>query len=305
MPKWTANNIPPLDGLLAVVTGTGCLGFETALALAKSGSEVILAGRDERKGKAAAQVIQRTAESNSTRFESLDLADLASIRQFAASFSQRHKHLDLLVNNAGVMVPPRRLETRDGFELQFGINHLGHFALSAALIPLLRASTRPRVVSVSSIAARRGDIEFHNLQSEIVYKPMLAYSQSKLANLLFALELRRRSDAAGWGISSIPVHPGISRRQLLYNAPGRSSLNATLRTLLWFLFQPAHQGALPSLFAATSPDARSGQYYGPDRLGETRGYPALAALPPKSTDPATAARLWQISEQLTGFSFQD
>lgn len=202
------------------------------------------------------------------------------------------------------MTPPQRRTTADGFELQFGTNHLGHFALTAHLLPLLRRGDRPRVVTVSSVAVR-GDarIDFNDLQAETTYRPMPAYAQSKLACLMFALELQRRSDESGWGLASIAAHPGISRTNLLHNAPGRNSPRSLARSLLWFLFQPAAQGALPTLFAATSPDAQGGGYYGPNRLGETRGHPAAAAIPEPALDERAARRLWEVSERLTRLSF--
>ena len=208
--------------------------------------------------------------------------------------------LDLLVNNAGVLRPPQRVETEDGFELQLGTNYLGHFALTARLMPMLRKGVAPRVVTLSSVAARGGAIDFDDLNAKRRYDPMPAYSQSKLACLLFSLELHRRSEAAGWGVASIAAHPGISRTDLLHNAPGRWSGPGIARSLLWFLFQPAAQGALPTLYAATAPGARPGGYYGPNRLSETRGYPAPAKIPSQALDQEAAARLWDVSETLTG-----
>ena len=208
----------------------------------------------------------------------------------------------MLINNAGVMVPPQRQETADGFELQFGTNYLGHFALTAHLMPLLRKGKTPRVVNLSSVAARQGAIDFSDLQSTN-YIPMRAYSQSKLACLMFALELQRRSAASGWGVTSIAAHPGVSRTDLLHNAPGEGSLAGMVRSWLWFLFQPAAQGALPTLYAATAPEAKGGGYYGPHALGETRGHPAPAKLPAAATDIAVAQRLWDESERLAGVSF--
>ena len=201
------------------------------------------------------------------------------------------------------MTPPQRQTTADGFELQFGTNYLGHFALIAQLLPLLRRGTAPRVINLSSIAARQGTINFDDLQAEQHYQPMPTYAQSKLASLLFAFELQRRSAAAGWGISSIAAHPGISRTDLLTNAPGRQSMSGLARRWLWFLFQPAAQGALPTLYAATSAQAAPGAYYGPNMLMETRGYPAPASIPAQARDTAVAARLWDVSEQLTGACF--
>ena len=215
----------------------------------------------------------------------------------------KRRSLDLLINNAAVMTPPKRMETSDGFELQFGTNYLGHFALTAELLPLLTKGSSPRVVTVSSVAARSGAIDFTDLQATHAYKPMAVYAQSKLANLMFAFELQRRSDAAGWGITSIAAHPGISRTDLIPNGAGRLSAAGFARTFLWFLFQPAPQGALPTLFAATSPTARAGGYYGPDRLSEMRGFPAAAKPPQQALDVQVAARLWDVSEQLTGYPF--
>jgi NAD(P)-dependent dehydrogenase (short-subunit alcohol dehydrogenase family) len=234
----------------------------------------------------------------------VDLASLASIAEFGARMRKERDRLDLLINNAAVMNPPDRQTTEDGFELQLGTNYLGHFALTAELMPLLQRGARPRVVTLSSVASRSGRIDFDDLQSESRYEPMKAYGQSKLACLMFALELARRSEAGGWGVRSIAAHPGVSRTDLLLNAPGRLSFAAIMRRALWFVFQPAAQGALPTLFAASSPDARSGSYYGPDKLSETRGHPALSKVPAQATDRESSARLWQLSEQLTGASFQ-
>lgn len=295
--------MPPQDGRSAVVTGTGGLGFETARALALAGAEVILAGRDERKGTEAVARIRAVDPDAKVAFEVLDLARLASVSAFATRLRGQRKSLDLLVNNAGVMQPPRRQVTADGFELQLGVNYLGHFALTAQLLPLLRRGTDPRVVTVSSVASRDGRIAFDDLQSERSYASMAAYAQSKLACLMFAFELQRRSAVERWGVTSIASHPGIARTELLHNAPGKWSLVGMLRSVLWFLFQPAWQGALPSLFAATAPEAEPGGYYGPDRLSETRGHPAAARVPPRAANLADGARLWQRSVELTGEVF--
>lgn len=303
MTRWTASEIPPQAGRSTVVTGTGGLGFEDALALARAGGDVIIAGRNPIKGVEAMRRIREVVPSASVRFEDLDLASLSSVADFAARLSRQRQSLDLLINNAGVMVPPTRQETSNGFELQFGTNYLGHFALTAHLMPLLRRGRDPRVVTLSSIAARDGAIDFDDLNARRRYKPMPVYSQSKLACLIFAIELERRSRAAGWGVASIAAHPGVSRTDLLHNAPGRWSLLGITRSLLAFLFQPAAQGALPTLFAATSPEARGGGYYGPDKLSETRGFPTSAKIPPRAIDEVVAARLWEISEDLTGARF--
>ena len=304
MARWTASDIPSQKGRSAVVTGTGGLGFEDALALAQAGCEVVIAGRNRQKGADAVARIRAQVPSSSVRFEQLDLASLKSVNDFAARLSQQRDTLDLLINNAGVMVPPTRQETTDRFELQLGTNYLGHFALTARLMPLLRKGSAPRVVTLSSVAARQGQIDFNDLQSTKAYNAMRAYGQSKLACLMFAFELQRRSEAGNWGITSIAAHPGISRTELLHNAPGRWSLTGLTRSLLWFLFQPPAQGALPTLYAATAPDAEGGAYYGPHGMGETRGYPAPSRIPPQATDRAVAARLWDVSEQIANTTFQ-
>ena len=298
MRKWTVADIPAQHDRVAVVTGTGGLGYETALALARAGANVVIAGRNAQKGAAAVARIAAELPSALVRFELLDLASLASAAAFANRLADREQKLDLLINNAGVMVPPRREVTKDGFELQFGTNYLGHFALTNHLLPLLRKAVCARVVSLSSVAARSGAIDLDDLNAEKSYKPMPVYSRSKLACLMFGLELQRRSIAGGWGVTSVIAHPGVARTELLHNAPGRWSGMSLARTLLWFLFQPAAQGALPTLFAATSADAEPGGYYGPDALSETRGYPAPARIPPAALDEAVARRLWEASEKL-------
>lgn len=303
MTKWTARNIPPQNGRLAVVTGTGGLGYEDALALARAGASVVIAGRNSRKGAEAVAAIRAAAPEAEVRFGQLDLASLASIAAFAAQLSREQESLDLLINNAAVMTPPQRRETSDGFELQFGTNYLGHFALTAYLLPLLKRGRTPRVVTLSSIAARSGAIDFDDLQGKREYRPMSLYSQSKLACIMFAFELSRRSRAAGWGIASLAAHPGITRTDLIPNSAGRSSLPAMVRRFLPFLFQPAWKGALPTLFAATDSGARDGAYYGPDRLSGTRGYPTEEKPPEQALDAAVAARLWDVSEELIALKF--
>ncbi|AVF04774.1 MULTISPECIES: SDR family oxidoreductase [Devosia] len=303
MNRWTAADMPPQEGRVAVVTGTGGLGLEDALALARAGAEVIIAGRSARKGAQAVDRIRSEVPGAKVQFGEIDLASLKSVATFVARLDQQRSHIDLLINNAGVMVPPQRKETADGFELQLGTNYLGHFALTAGLMPLLRKSKQPRVVTLSSVAARNGQINFADLQYASGYVPMEVYGQSKLACLMFAFELQRRSLAGNWGITSIAAHPGVSRTDLLHNAPGRMSAQGLVRTYLWFLFQPAAQGALPTLYAATAPDAEGGGYYGPNGLSETRGYPAPSKVPQQALDKAVAGRLWTLSEQMTGITF--
>jgi len=303
MTTWTSEDIPSLQGRSAVVTGTGGLGYESALALARAGASVIVAGRDPYKG---AQTITRIAQqvpNARVRFVAVDLANLLSVRQFSHHLHNELDSLDILINNAGVMMPSSRTLTRDGFELQLGTNYLGHFALTAQLLPILRKSPSARIISLSSLAARQGTINFTDLQAEHHYRAAGAYSQSKLACLIFAIELQRRSTAGKWGISSIAVHPGIARTELLANGPGNMSILGVMSKALWFLFQSPAQGALPTLFAATSPQAQGGHYYGPDKIGEIKGYPALAKIPANAQDAKIAMRLWKISEQLTQTSF--
>jgi NAD(P)-dependent dehydrogenase (short-subunit alcohol dehydrogenase family) len=303
MTKWTTKEIPPQKGRSVVITGTGGLGFEDALALARAGSSVVIAGRNPQKGAKAVAAIQQTVPGAQVRFGQVDLADLASIAAFAEKLSGEQDSLDLLINNAGVMTPPGRRQTRDGFELQFGTNYLGHFALTAHLLPLLKKGQSPRVVTLGSVAARSGAIDFADLQAEQAYKPLPVYSQSKLACILFALELSRRSRAAGWGVASIGAHPGITRTDLIVNGAGRSSPSGIFRRFLPFMFQPAWQGALPTLYAATDPAARDGAYYGPDRLSGTRGYPTEEKPPQQALDTAVATRLWEMSERLTNVTY--
>lgn len=304
MTRWTAADIPPQTGKTALVTGSAGLGFETARELARAGAQVIVASRNPETGAEAISRIKAEIPSAVLRFEAVDLGSLASVSALAARLRGQTDVLDLLVNNAGVMTPPRRMETADGFELQFGTNHLAHFALTGLLLPLLVNAEQARVVTLSSIAARGGKIDFADLQ-QTDYRPMPAYSQSKLACLMFGLELQRRSLAEGWGLTSIPVHPGISRTGLLYNTPGGASgVRRMMRAMLWFLFQPVPQGALPSLFAATAPQARGGVYYGPDGRAELSGFPAEARLPAPALDEAACRRLWEISEALTGVPFE-
>ena len=295
--------IPSQLGRTAVVTGaTGGLGYETALALAKAGSEVILSGRDDRKGQSAVEKISREVIGAKLSYEFLDLANLASIAEFAQRIHARQS-LDLLINNAGVMALPRRQTTADGFEMQLGTNHLGHFALTARLMPLLRRASGPRVVSVSSLAHRTGSIDFDDLQGARVYSSWKAYGQSKLACLMFALELQRRSDAAGWNLISNAAHPGFARTNLFSSGPG-GLLSLATDFVAPLFGHSAADGARPILFAATSPEARPGAYYGPGGFGELRGAPARALIMPQAQDATAAARLWDVSEKLTSTSFE-
>lgn len=301
MAAWTFSDIPQQRGRSVIVTGTGGLGYETALALARAGGDVILAGRNPDKGAASVAKIKEQAPAARIVFEMLDLGSLASVEAFAARLLATRERLDLLINNAGVMSPPTRQTTSDGFELQFGTNYLGHFALTARLLPVLRRGQQPRVVNLSSLAHRNGAIHFDDLQFERSYKPWAAYSQSKLAMLMFTFELQRRSDAAGWGLMSIAAHPGFARTELMANGPGNDHLVAKLTRLLQPLVsQSAAEGALPTLFAATAAQAVGGAYYGPGGRLEMKGPPKLARVMPQAQSEKVAAELWDVSGRLTG-----
>jgi NAD(P)-dependent dehydrogenase (short-subunit alcohol dehydrogenase family) len=302
MHPWTADDIPPQTGRLAVVTGgSDGLGYEIALALARAGSDVILAGRDGAKARAALGRIRSLAPLAVVRFERLDLSNLASVADFSVRLAAMGVSVDLLVNNAGVMASGKRQVTADGFEMQLGSNYLGHFALTARLLPLLRRSGQARVVQLSSLAHRHGSIHFDDLQLEHQYKPLRAYCQSKLAMLMFALELQRRSDRHGWGLMSTAAHPGYPRTGMMTRGPAaRNWLSRAALILRPFLSQPAAAGALPALFAATAKEVRPGWYYGPTGIFEMKGPAGWAAIDEKARDPHAARRLWEASEKLTG-----
>jgi NAD(P)-dependent dehydrogenase (short-subunit alcohol dehydrogenase family) len=304
MLEWTAANIPDQTGKFAIVTGTGGLGYETALELASRGAEVVLAGRNRVKGAKSVAAILAEVPAAKISFEELDLANLGSIAAFADRMKSSHRALEILVNNAGVMSPPERKISADGFELQFGTNYLCHFVLTAHLLPLLRAAQKPRVTTVSSGMHRIGQINFDDLQFEKRYRPAAAYGQSKLANLMFAFELQRRSDAKGWGLLSTAAHPGFALTDLIPNGPGTKGLNYQFsRVLALFLSQSPAEGALPTLFAATAAEARPGGYYGPNGTFELIGTPGVARSSRRAQDKVVAQRLWDVSEQLTGATF--
>jgi NAD(P)-dependent dehydrogenase (short-subunit alcohol dehydrogenase family) len=299
--KWTAQQIPTQTGKTALVTGANSgIGYQAALGLARHGAKVLLGCRNAAKGQAALERLRREAPGAASEVAELDMASLASIALFAAKFAARGVPLDLLINNAGVMALPKRELTVDGFERQFGTNHLGHFALTGLLIPQLLAAHAPRVVTVASLAHRNGKIDFDNLQSERGYKPLGAYGESKLANILFAKELDRRARAAHSKLISLAVHPGISMTNIMVNGPGTKNLTAiVLRILAPIMIQPDDAGALPTLYAATSPDAKGGEYIGPDGFQEFKGSPVVVRPRPQALDEATGQRLWTVSEELT------
>jgi NAD(P)-dependent dehydrogenase (short-subunit alcohol dehydrogenase family) len=297
--KWTSGDVPGQQGRLAVVTGANTgLGFEAARVLAARGASVVLAVRDIEKGKAAAARIAGTAPGANVMVQHLDLASLDSIRAAAAQLRAAHPRIDLLINNAGVMFPPKQT-TGDGFELQFGTNHLGHFALTGLLLEQMLRVPGSRVVTVSSTAHRIGArINFDDLQSERSYHRVGAYGQSKLANLMFSYELQRRlSGAATTTTVAVAAHPGLAATELARHTPAIAAFFYAL------VSQKAAMGALPTLRAATDPGVLGGQYYGPGGLFGARGYPELAKSSRQSHDTAIQRRLWTVSEELTAVTF--
>ena len=295
--KWTSDDVPGQQGRLAVVTGANTgLGFETARVLAARGASVVLAVRDTEKGKRAAARIAAAAPGADVMVQPLDLTSLDSIRAAAGELRAQHPGIDLLINNAGVMLTPRQA-TGDGFELQFGTNHLGHFALTGLLLEQMLPVPGSRVVTLSSLAHRiRARIHFDDLQSERSYSRLAAYSQSKLANLMFTYELQRRLSAAGTTIA-VAAHPGLAATELSRYTPAIVAFSYAR------VSQKAAMGALPTLRAATDPGVAGGQYYGPGGFLGTRGYPKPARSSRRSRDTAIQRRLWTVSEELTGVTF--
>ncbi len=291
--QWTENQIPDQTGRVAIVTGSNSgLGWETARALANKGATVIMACRSIVKAAPAADHINALKPSGKVVVMALDLGDLVSVHAFAEGFRKDFQRLDLLVNNAGIAVPPYG-KTVQGFEQQFGTNHLGHFALTGLLLDRLMATPKARIVVVSSTAHQSGEINFDDLNWEQRdYQPMAAYGQSKLANLLFTYELQRRLGAAGQSTLAVAAHPGWAAT----NAQRHSRL---LRVLNPLFAQPPKLGVLPALYAATAPDAQGGAYFGPGGLGQMRGYPKKLDSSVRSHDEAVARRLWTVSEELT------
>ncbi|MHA7238402.1 oxidoreductase [Arthrobacter sp. TMS1-12-1] len=298
MNDFTADAIGDLTGKRAVVTGANSgLGLQTAVGLARKGAEVVLACRSEQRGRDAEQRVRSITGSTTVELRLLDLASRQSIREFAAGLGGP---VHILVNNAGVMATPKST-TADGFELQFGTNHLGHFALTGLLLENLREAGSSRVVTLSSLAHKRGRIDFDDLQSERRYRRWAAYGQSKIANLYFMVELDRRARAAGWDLTSVAAHPGLANTNL--TAGMRTPVLDVFSGFIGLMSQSDAAGALPSLYAATAPDVRGGDYYGPSGPGETRGAPRLVAPVPRVLDRDVAVRLWNRSAELTGVDF--
>jgi NAD(P)-dependent dehydrogenase (short-subunit alcohol dehydrogenase family) len=305
--RWTADDMPDLTGRSVVVTGANSgIGYEAALALAAHGADVTLAVRNADKGATARDAILAAVPGAHVDVASLDLADLSSVRTFAADWSTAHPEgLDLLVNNAGVMAIPRR-ETADGFEMQLGTNHLGHFALTGLLLPALVARPRSRVVTVSSGAHRFGRMDFEDLMGAKRYHAWRAYGQSKLANLLFTSELQRRLDASGVPVRAMAAHPGYAATGLQAVGPqmrGQGWMNGAMDMANRVLAQSAAMGALPTLFAATVPGLPGNSYVGPDGFMEQRGHPRLVDRSKAAMNTADAARLWLVSDELTGVHY--
>ncbi len=302
--KWTAADIPDQTGRRAVVTGANSgLGLATALELARAGANVVLACRDTAKGERAQATITTAVPAAQTELAELDLADLGSVRAFAANLVAQQPKLELLINNAGVMAPPRRL-TKDGFESQLGTNHLGHFALTGLLLPALLAAAQPRVVTLSSEAHRIGWMNFDDLQSERRYNNWLAYGKSKLANLLFCFELQRRATEASAALVSVAAHPGYAATNLQFAGPSHSYEKAIMAVTNKLIAQSAEMGALPTLYAATAPDLPGGSFVGPDGFLEQRGHPKIVTAAGRAYDQAAWRRLWETSEQLTGVRYE-
>jgi len=301
-PKWSETSIPDQSGRTALVTGANSgIGYEAARALAQHGARVLLGCRNPDKAKSALDRIRSSAPGADVEILELDLADLTSVRAAAATVTDGEDHLDLLINNAGVMAIPLQ-HTADGFEMQFGTNHLGHFALTGLLLDRLNSTPGSRVVSVSSTGHKMGRISFDDLDASNGYHRWMRYGQSKVANLLFTYELQRRLEASGAGTVALACHPGGSNTEL-----GRDAglLMKTFQPIANLFMQPAAMGALPTLRAATDPLARGGEFYGPDGITQMRGFPTKVHSTAYSHKRDVAERLWEVSEELTGVAYLD
>jgi NAD(P)-dependent dehydrogenase (short-subunit alcohol dehydrogenase family) len=310
---WTLAEIPSQAGKRVLITGANSgIGYHAAFTFVRKGAHVIFACRDRRKGEAALHRLAAGAPGTNTELAILDLASLSSVRDFAAQQLAQRRPLDILINNAGVMAPPKREQTADGFELQFGTNVLGHFALTGLLLPALQqaaaeSAAPPRIVTIASIAHKRGRLNFDDLQYQRNYAPMKTYQQSKLANLMLALEMDRRLRAAGSKIMSVAAHPGVANTNL-FQTGQRSAIESGVRKIVGHLIgaflNTEAEGALPTLYAATSSDVTSGGYYGPQGFQEMYGEEiGPAKIAPQARDTAAAARLWNICEELTGVTY--
>ena len=302
--KWTPRQIPPQQGRLAIITGANSgIGFHTARHLARAAAQVILACRSAEKGEAARAKIAAENPASQLEVRVLDVADLDSVRRFASEFLERGQPLDLLINNAGVMALPTRRTTPQGFEMQFGTNHLGHFALTGLVLPALLRQTGSRIVTVASIAHKGGVLNFDDLNAERKYDPRKAYQQSKLANLVFGIELDRRLRAKSAGTASIIAHPGVAVTNIVSNGMGNSMQGRIASVAISLFAQSDDRGSWPTLYAATSPEAHGGGYYGPDGIAEIKGTPVEVKPKPKALDTEAGKRLWQVSEEMTGVHY--
>ncbi|WP_433246276.1 oxidoreductase [Streptosporangium sp. CA-135522] len=297
--RWTAEKIPDQTGRTIIVTGANSgLGYVTARELARHGARVILTARNPAKGRAALDRLRDEQTDSTVELRSLDLADLDSVHAFADGLATP---VDVLINNAGIMMPPRSL-TKQGFESQFGTNHLGHFALTGLLLDRLRTGRDPRVVTVTSTLHKNGSIHFDDPNGERLYSPRGFYAQSKYANVLFGLELDRRLRASGSPVQSLLAHPGYSATNLQSSGP-TGLLNLILKITNRLIAQDVEMGALNQLYAAVDPHAQSGQFIGPDGRNESKGHPTLVQPTESAKNPETARRLWDLSEQLTGVRY--
>jgi len=305
--RWTAADIPNLTGKTAIVTGaTAGLGLVAATELAAHGAVVTMAVRDVARGEKVARAIIDAYPEAEVSVASLDLMSLASVREFASAYVKGHKRLDILINNAGIMGLPQREVTADGFEAQFGTNHLGHFALTGLLMPLISKTPGARVVTVSSNLHKTGRMNFDDLMGEKSYKPWAAYGQSKLANLLFTSELQRRLTKAKVDAIATAAHPGWSNTSLMKSGPMKGRSKFMLGLGQWVtdrMAQPGTMGALNELYAATAPDVKGNDYIGPDGKSEQKGYPRKVDRSTFAKNEADAKRLWDVSEKLTGVSY--
>lgn len=307
MTDWTADDIPDLEGKTVIVTGANSgLGFEASKMFTENNAEVVMACRSIERGKNAKDGIEKEVGDADLEVRKLDLADLESVEDFAEEFKANHEELDILCNNAGVMAIPRE-ETEDGFEKQFGVNHLGHFALTAHLLPALKEAEEARVVTQSSGLHKKGEINFDDLMHEKNYSPQQVYSDSKLANLLFAYELDRKTRREGLDIESIGCHPGYAATNLQTRGAEKSGNRIkkfTMKVANKIVAQSAKKGALPMMYAAVSEDAEGGDYIGPGGLGNMRGLPEKQESSEASYSTETAEELWAVSEELTEVSFE-
>lgn len=313
MAKWSEALIPDLSGKCALVTGAASgIGLHAARALAEHGAEVLLVDKNQAAGAEAVRGLREQKNAARAEFLPLDLSSQQAVKAFTRQLRAQDRPFDLLINNAGIQPISERRTTIDGFELTFGIGHLGHFTLTAGLLPLLLKAQSPRVVTVSSLVHKSGSFDWEDLQIERGYSSQRPYNQTKLANLLFARELQRRATAAGANLLSLAVHPGVARTNIGSNRKDQGQFRITdhvislvLALVMPLLGQPAQAGAWPTLYAATAADVVPGGFYGPDGFGEMKGAPALARVAARGMNDVTARRLWEVSEQLTGevFSF--